>query len=82
VRVSGDRRDRLQHFLREQGIDTFVYYPVPLHLLPLYQGMGLRLPEAERASREVLSLPMGPLLEGEAQLFITSCIRSALKCTH
>lgn len=78
VRVSGDRRDRLQHFLREQGIDTFVYYPVPLHLLPLYQEMGLRLPEAERASREVLSLPMGPLLSEQEQARVVETIQKAI----
>jgi len=42
-----------------------VYYPVPLHRLPVYAHMGLSLPQAERAAREVLSLPMGPFLTRE-----------------
>lgn len=75
IRVRGDRRDWLQAQLKEAGIDTFVYYPVPLHLLPIYRDMGLSLPEAERASREVLSLPMGPMLTNESQYEVAQSIR-------
>jgi dTDP-4-amino-4,6-dideoxygalactose transaminase len=46
-------------------VGTMVYYPVPLHRLPVYAPMGAALPEAERAAREVLSLPMGPFLTRE-----------------
>ena len=47
--------------LRLKGIGTGVYYPTPLHLQPAYAGLGVKagaLPVSERASREVLSLPM------------------------
>lgn len=67
VRITNDLRDYVQQNLKEHGIDTFAYYPVPLHLLPIYREMGYCLPEAERASREVLSLPMGPMLTEEQQ---------------
>jgi UDP-2-acetamido-2-deoxy-ribo-hexuluronate aminotransferase len=59
----GTRSDRVQQSLAKRGIASMVYYPVPLHLQPLYAGLGgkpgdLRI--SERASREVLSLPLYP----------------------
>ena len=62
VRLSADR-DRLRAALLEKGIETGVHYPIPLHLQPCYAWMGLRegsFPVAERAAREVLSLPLYP----------------------
>ena len=60
------RRDALAAFLRERGIDSGVYYPMPLHTLEAYRSLGHRagdFPQAERASAEVLSLPMFSELE-------------------
>lgn len=56
-------RDHVRQALADKGIATAVYYPLPLHLQPVYRGLGYKrgdFPEAERASREVLSLPMYP----------------------
>lgn len=58
-------RDRLRAWLQQAGIGSTVYYPYPLHLLPAFQHLGYRtgdFPEAERLSREALSLPMFPEL--------------------
>jgi dTDP-4-amino-4,6-dideoxygalactose transaminase len=58
-------RDRLQAHLKENGIGTLIHYPVPVHLQPAYKGRfrgSDALPESERASREVLSLPIYPEL--------------------
>ncbi|MGH9748810.1 MAG: DegT/DnrJ/EryC1/StrS family aminotransferase [Candidatus Polarisedimenticolia bacterium] len=58
-------RDRVRAELRERGVETGVHYPIPLHLQPCYAWMGLRegsFPAAERAAREVVSLPMFPEL--------------------
>jgi len=66
VRV--ERRDELQAHLKSQGIGSAIYYPVPLHLQPCFSHLGYRpgrLPESERASREVLSLPVYPELTRE-----------------
>ncbi len=63
--VRAARRDRLREHLSQLGIGTGVHYPVPLHLHPAFSGCGLKrgaLPRAERAAKEVVSLPMGPYL--------------------
>lgn len=59
--IRARERDRLQVYLRQRGIGTGVYYPIPLHLQPAYQYLGYKerdFPVAEAASRDVLSLPM------------------------
>jgi len=64
------RRDELQAHLKEQGIGTMIYYPVPLHRLPLYADLGYlegSLPVSEQAAQEVLALPIYPEL-GEKRI--------------
>jgi perosamine synthetase len=55
-------RDVLARRLAERGVGTGIHYPIPVHLQPLYRGLGYtdQLPCAEQASREVLSLPIHP----------------------
>jgi len=72
------QRDEMALYLRERGIGSMIYYPVPLHLQGIYVGLGYRegdLPESEGASRKVLSLPIYPELTKEQQQIIAEAIR-------
>jgi len=62
-----DGRDRLAEHLQQSGVATGIYYPLPVHKQVAYQQLGYtdHLPVAERASREVLSLPVHPGLSRE-----------------
>jgi dTDP-4-amino-4,6-dideoxygalactose transaminase len=63
LRVS--KRDALQEHLKSKGIGSSVYYPLPLHLQPCFAYLGYTegaFPESEKASREVISLPVYPEL--------------------
>lgn len=66
--IRAQRRDELQKFLSERRIGNAVYYPVPLHLQPIYAELGHRagaFPEAEKAAAAAISLPMFPELRAE-----------------
>jgi UDP-2-acetamido-2-deoxy-ribo-hexuluronate aminotransferase len=81
IRVPAGVRDDLQEHLRQRGIPTMVYYPVPLHRLAVFAELGYAegsLPETERASREVLSLPMHPHLTEEQATAVAGAVRAFL----
>lgn len=78
--IRSERRDRLKQALAENGIPSEIYYPLPLHLQNAYSYLGYKegaFPEAERAAREVLSLPVYPELPEEAQEQVIAVIREA-----
>jgi perosamine synthetase len=70
-------RDDLQSALDRAGVDAAVYYPVPTHRLPAYD-LALDLPETERASREVLSLPIRPGLSDDDVERVVTAVNEAM----
>jgi dTDP-4-amino-4,6-dideoxygalactose transaminase len=76
--IRAEQGDALAAYLKERGIGTMIYYPVPLHLQGLYVSLGYgenSLPESEKVSREVLSLPMYPELTEAQQIAVAEAIR-------
>ena len=74
--VRSDDRDRLQQQLTQAGVGSGVYYPTPIHRLPSF-GLGLDLPETERACREVLSLPVHPALDDEDLALVAKAVNGS-----
>jgi UDP-2-acetamido-2-deoxy-ribo-hexuluronate aminotransferase len=75
-------RDQVQAKLKEQDIPTAVYYPKCLHEQPVYADLGYtwgEFPEAEKASREVLSLPMHPFLTQDEQEQIVTALKTCIE---
>ena len=75
-------RDQLKTFLHEHGVETEVYYPVPLHLQECFHHLGYQrgdLPEAERASLESLALPVYPELDEDQQRYVVEHVRAFFK---
>jgi dTDP-4-amino-4,6-dideoxygalactose transaminase len=75
------RSDLVQQRLKERGISSTVYYPVPLHLQPLYASLGGKpgdLRVSERAAREVLSIPLYPEMTREQVERVAEEVRKAV----
>ena len=72
------QRDELRSFLKEKGVGSEVYYPLPMHLQNCYQALGYRkgsFPVSERAAEEVLSLPIYAELTEDQQTYVVEQIK-------
>ncbi|NEP01161.1 MAG: DegT/DnrJ/EryC1/StrS family aminotransferase [Symploca sp. SIO2E9] len=67
VCIANGKRDQTQRYLAEHSIGTMVYYPKPIHKLPIYTGLNCNLPVSEKTATEVLSLPIWPWISQEVQ---------------
>ncbi|HSV43285.1 MAG TPA: DegT/DnrJ/EryC1/StrS family aminotransferase, partial [Candidatus Bathyarchaeia archaeon] len=79
--IRAANRDAFMSQLGSRGVPTAVYYPKCLHEQPAFAGCGYAwgdFPEAEKASREVVSLPMHAYLSETDQDQILGCIKSTL----
>ena len=80
--IRAPMRDRLRQSLLEEGIGTEVYYPVPLHLQECYAYLKHQagdFPASEKASEEVLALPIYPELKDDQQDYVVDCIKAFYK---
>jgi len=75
--IRAPRRDELKGFLRERGVPSEVFYPLPLHLQKAFAYLGYKLgdlPESESASQEVLALPIFPEMAEDQQELVADSI--------
>ena len=75
IRVS--QRDRLRARLGQKGVETEVYYPIPMHLQECFVHLGHKhgsFPESEAAASETLALPVYPELTDRQARFVVECI--------
>ncbi|WP_425578303.1 DegT/DnrJ/EryC1/StrS family aminotransferase [Streptomyces albiaxialis] len=81
VRVPGGAavREAVQEELRTLGVGSAVYYPTPIHRLRPYEDLGVHLPVSDRASEEVLSLPVHPGLTPDDLAHIVAAAGEALR---
>jgi dTDP-4-amino-4,6-dideoxygalactose transaminase len=75
--IRTERRDALRDHLTRKEIGTAIYYPLALHEQECFRSLGYHagdFPEAERAGRETLALPIYPELSAEAQRYVAESI--------
>lgn len=80
--IRARKRDELRAFLKERGVGTEVYYPLPLHLQPCYRGLGYErgaFPVSEGASEEALSLPIYAELSDDQLAYVVDTIAAFYK---
>jgi UDP-2-acetamido-2-deoxy-ribo-hexuluronate aminotransferase len=78
--IEVDDRDAFESRMKELGVPTAVHYPKPLHLQPVFEGLGQRegrFPAAEAAAGRVISLPMHPYLTEADQTKVVRAVRAA-----
>jgi dTDP-4-amino-4,6-dideoxygalactose transaminase len=80
--IRATKRDELKRFLSEQGVQTGVYYPLPLHLQPCFAFLEYRkgdFPHSELAASQVLALPLYPEISSNQQEFVVQKIADFYK---
>jgi dTDP-4-amino-4,6-dideoxygalactose transaminase len=79
--IRTNRRNELRAFLADRQIGSEIYYPAPLHMQEALKGLGYgegSFPEAERAAREVLALPIFPELREDEQQTVVRAVAEFL----
>lgn len=73
--IRSEKREKLQAFLHEKGVQTLIHYPIAPHHQQAYQEMkNMKLDVTEKIHREVLSLPIGPHLTMDQAKQVVACV--------
>jgi dTDP-4-amino-4,6-dideoxygalactose transaminase len=76
--IRAQLRDKLMGYLKENGIECGIHYPLPLHLQPAYTSLGFtkgQFPISEQLAEEIISIPMYPELSNEQQQYVVDKIK-------
>ena len=80
--LNNSNRDLFKTELHRLGVNTIIYYPIPIHLQPAYKELGYKkgsLPITEKVCNEVISLPIFPELKSIQQAYIIDKIKEIFK---
>ncbi len=71
-------RDELMKYLKEKGVSTLIHYPTAIHMQTVYKHLGYKegaFPNAEKAAKEIISLPIYPSMKEDEVVYVSKCIR-------
>jgi len=76
--IKHEKRDQIKEHLEKNGISTIIHYPIPIHKQPIYLQQNLSLPNSERFSQQILSLPSYPQLSDDDIILICEKINQII----
>ena len=76
--IKHEKRDQIRQELTDNDIGSAIYYEKPIHLQPIYQKYGYNLPNSEKFSKEIMSLPSYPSLTDEQILVICEHVNNII----
>ena len=76
--IKHEKRDEIRKELTDNEIGSAIYYETPIHKQPIYQNYGLELPNSEKFSKLILSLPSYPHLTNDQALEISECVNKVI----
>jgi UDP-2-acetamido-2-deoxy-ribo-hexuluronate aminotransferase len=77
--ILSEKRDKLAAYLKENGIQTSIYYPRPLHMQECFQELGYKkgdFPVSEKISEQILALPIYPEITKDEVEYVCNCIKN------
>ena len=77
--IRHEQRNQIREELTSNDIGSAIYYETPIHLQPIYQKYGYKLPNSEQFSKEIMSLPSYPLLTDEQVLIICEHVNNIIR---
>ena len=76
--IKHEKRDEIRKKLTDNEIGSAIYYETPIHQQPIYQNYELELPNSEKFSKLILSLPSYPQLTNDQALEISECVNKVI----